>query len=101
MSGAYGSLISRRRFPHIQQRIGAVGNSVLRPGNHARKKRNPIARLNIVPAGGDAMSKIPELKTLAVPDGHVGGVVAVSHPASTSRSVSSVASVGLLDPNLA
>jgi hypothetical protein len=47
------------------------------------------------------MSKLPELKTLAVPDGHVGGVVEVSHPASASRCVSNVASVGLLDPNSA
>jgi hypothetical protein len=47
------------------------------------------------------MSKIPELKTFADPDGHdtVGEVVV--HPASTSRCVSNVLSVGLLDPNSA
>jgi hypothetical protein len=54
--------------------------------------------MNVVPAGGDAISKVPELKTL---DGHVGGVVEVSHPASASRCVSNVASVGLSDPNSA
>ena len=47
------------------------------------------------------MSKLPELKTLPVPDGHIGGAVEVSHPASTSRCVTSVASVGLSDPNSA
>ena len=47
------------------------------------------------------MLKVPELKTLAVPDGQVGGVVEVSHPASTSRCVSNAASVGLFDPNSA
>src|SRR5215813_8408622 len=64
-------------------------------------RRTRFARVNVVPAGGEAMSKLPELKTLAVPDGHVGGVVEVSHPASTSRCVSNVASVGLSDPNWA
>src|SRR5215469_15315643 len=64
-------------------------------------RRTRFAGANVVPAGGEAMSKVPELKTLAVPDGQVGGVVEASHPASTSRCVSNVASVGLLDPNSA
>src|SRR5262249_21295225 len=61
--------------------------------------RTRLAGANIVPAGGEAMSKLPELKMLAMPEGHVGGVVELSHPASTSRCVSNVASIGLLDPN--
>jgi hypothetical protein len=47
------------------------------------------------------MSNVPELKTLVVPDGQVGGVVEMSHPASTSRWISNVASVGLSDPSSA
>src|SRR5215469_9785394 len=60
-----------------------------------------LAGVNSVPAGGEAISKVPELKTLAAPDGQVGGVVEASHPASTSRCVSNAASVGLSDPNSA
>jgi hypothetical protein len=47
------------------------------------------------------MSKIPELKMFVDPEGHEGGDVVVSHPASTSRCVSNVSSVGLSDPNWA
>src|SRR6516162_7891550 len=47
------------------------------------------------------MSKIPELKMFADPEGHDGGDVVVSHPASTSRCVSNVGSSGLLEPNSA
>src|SRR5262249_15582951 len=64
-------------------------------------RRTRFTGVNVVPVGGDAMSKIPELKTLVVPDGQVGGVVEVSHPVSTSRCVSNAGSLGLLDPNSA
>src|SRR6516164_11837404 len=64
-------------------------------------RRTRFTGVNVVSAGGEAMSKLPESKTLAMPDGHVGGFVEVSHPASASRCVSNVASVGLLDPNSA
>src|SRR6516164_4123943 len=75
--------------------------SVNGPTTPNLSRRTRFTGLNVVPAGGDAMSKVPELKTLAIPDGHVGGVVEVSHPASASRCVSNVASVGLSDPNSA
>src|SRR5262249_12078367 len=64
-------------------------------------RRTRFAGVNVVSAGGEAMSKLPELKTLSGPDGHVGGVVEVLHPASASRCVSKGASLGLSDPNSA
>src|SRR6516162_3665727 len=75
--------------------------SVNGPTTPNLSRRTRFAGMNVVPAGGEAMSKVPELKTLAVPDGQVGGVVEVLHPASTSRCVSNVASVRLSDPNSA
>src|SRR6516162_2969630 len=75
--------------------------SVNGPTTPNLSRRTRFAAVNVVPAGGEAMSKLPESKTLATPEGHVGGFVEVSHPASTSRCVSNVASVGLLDPNSA
>src|SRR6516165_2576470 len=75
--------------------------SIKGPTTPNLSRRTRFAGVNVVPAGGEAMSKLPELKTLAGPDGHVGGVVEVSQPASTSRCVSNVASVGLSDPNSA
>src|SRR6516165_7631499 len=75
--------------------------SVNGPTTPNLSRRTRFAGVNVAPAGGEAMSKLPELKTLAVPDGQVGGVIEASHPASTSRCVSNVASVGLSDPNSA
>src|SRR6516162_821113 len=75
--------------------------SVNGPTTPNLSRRTRFTGVNVVPVGGDAMSKIPELKTLVVPDGHVGGIVEVSHPASTSRCVSNAGSLGLLDPNSA